>query len=76
MSWSHFVNLLPLKTDPARHFYASQAASNTWSVRELRHQIDRKAFERTELAALQTPAHATPALVFKDPYFFDFLGLR
>jgi predicted nuclease of restriction endonuclease-like (RecB) superfamily len=77
LSWSHFVNLLPLKTEPARQFYASQAAANTWSVRELRQQIERKAFERTELAALQAPAHqTTPALVFKDPYFLDFLGLR
>ena len=77
LSWSHFVNLLPLKTEPARQFYASQAAANTWSVRELRQQIERKAFERTELAALQAPApQTTPALVFKDPYFLDFLGLR
>ncbi|BDT73913.1 putative nuclease YhcG [Comamonadaceae bacterium OS-4] len=86
LSWSHFVNLLPLKTEAARQFYASQATTNTWSVRELRQQIERKAFERTELAALQAttslrvesaPANgATPALVFKDPYFLDFLGLR
>jgi predicted nuclease of restriction endonuclease-like (RecB) superfamily len=86
LSWSHFVNLLPLKTEPARQFYAQQAATNTWSVRKLRHQIERKAFERTELAALQAPtsvgaelveaAHTNPALVFKDPYFLDFLGLR
>ena len=86
LSWSHFVNLLPLKTESARQFYASQAATNTWSVRELRHQIERKAFERTELATLQTQtpvqaepvvaAHTTPAQVFKDPYFLDFLGLR
>ena len=86
LSWSHFVNLVPLKTEPARQFYASQAATNTWSVRELRHQIERKAFERTELATLQThtPAqaelvettHTNPAQVFKDPYFLDFLGLR
>jgi DUF1016 N-terminal domain len=86
LSWSHFVNLLPLKTEPARQFYASQAATNTWSVRELRHQIERKAFERTELAALQTntpvqaelvvAANTNPAQVFKDPYFLDFLGLR
>jgi predicted nuclease of restriction endonuclease-like (RecB) superfamily len=79
LSWSHFVNLLPLKTEPARQFYASQAAANTWSVRELRNQIERKAFERTEIAnaqasVLQT-ADAEPAVVFKDPYFLDF-GLR
>ena len=85
LSWSHFVNLLPLKTEQARQFYAGQAANQTWSVRELRHQIERKAFERTELATLQvTPVHAepapalgtSPAQVFKDPYFLDFLGLR
>jgi predicted nuclease of restriction endonuclease-like (RecB) superfamily len=86
LSWSHFVNLLPLKTEFARQFYASQATTNTWSVRELRQQIERKAFERTELASLQasTPVRAeplealgtSPAQVFKDPYFLDFLGLR
>jgi predicted nuclease of restriction endonuclease-like (RecB) superfamily len=86
LNWSHFVNLLSLKTEPARQFYASQAATNTWSVRGLRHPIDRKAFERTELAALQThtpvqaelveAANTAPAQVFKDPYFLDFLGLR
>ena len=91
LSWSHFVNLLPLKTEPARQFYASKAATQTWSVRELRQQIERKAFERTELASLQAPAtdqsradpaapaealDSTPAQVFKDPYFLDFLGLR
>ncbi|WP_298210934.1 PDDEXK nuclease domain-containing protein [Acidovorax sp.] len=86
LSWSHFVNLLPLKTEAARQFYANQAATHTWSVRELRQQIERKAFERTELASLQasTPVRAapvealgtSPAQVFKDPYFLDFLGLR
>ena len=86
LSWSHFVNLLPLKTNAARQFYASHAATYTWSVRELRQQIERKAFERTELASLQasTPVGAepvealgtSPAQVFKDPYFLDFLGLR
>ena len=86
LSWSHFVNLLPLKTEAARQFYASQAATHTWSVRELRQQIERKAFERTELASLQasTPVRAelvedlgtSPVQVFKDPYFLDFLGLR
>jgi predicted nuclease of restriction endonuclease-like (RecB) superfamily len=79
LSWSHFVNLLPLKTEQARQFYASQAASQTWSVRELRQQIERKAFERAELATLQTVTSdqaTSPAPVFKDPYFLDFLGLR
>ncbi len=86
LSWTHFLQLLPVKTDAARWFYAQQSVESRWSVRELHHQIERKAFERTELAALQTntpvqaePVAATntaPALVFKDPYFLDFLGLR
>jgi predicted nuclease of restriction endonuclease-like (RecB) superfamily len=78
LSWSHMVAIVALKTPQAREFYASQAAQDGWSVRELHHQIERKAFERTELATLQSlqaPA-PTPALVFKDPYFLDFLGLR
>jgi predicted nuclease of restriction endonuclease-like (RecB) superfamily len=86
LSWSHMVAIVALKTPQARQFYANQAAQDGWSVRELAHQIERKAFERTELAALQTPVTAptepvhtsatSPAQVFKDPYFLDFLGLR
>lgn len=83
LSWSHLVAIVPLKTPEARRFYAAQAALEGWSVRELSNQIDRKAFERTEIASTQAPAvpaahtvHTEPAQVFKDPYFLDFLGLR
>jgi predicted nuclease of restriction endonuclease-like (RecB) superfamily len=85
LSWSHMVAIVALKNPQARQFYAQQAAQDRWSVRELTHQIERKAFERTELAALQAPppipaepveASSLPAQVFKDPYFLDFLGLR
>ena len=79
------VAIVALKTPDARQFYAQHAAKDGWSVRELNHQIERKAFERTELATLQdTLVHAesvdalgtSPTQVFKDPYFLDFLGLR
>ena len=86
LSWTHFLQLLPVKTDNARWFYARQSVESRWSVREPHQQIERKAFERTELATLQahTPVPAEsvvaadigPAQVFKDPYFLDFLGLR
>ncbi len=62
LSWSHILGLLPLKSAPARQFYAAQCAEQAWSVRELRRQIERKAFERSEIASAQ---------VFKDPYFLD-----
>ena len=32
-SWTHFLQLLPLKTSEARHFYAHQAVTERWSVR-------------------------------------------
>lgn len=77
LSWSHLVAIVALKTPEARQFYAHHAAHDGWSVRELGHQIDRKAFERTEIASAQAPALPnTPLQVFKDPYFLDFLGLR
>jgi predicted nuclease of restriction endonuclease-like (RecB) superfamily len=81
LSWTHFLQLIPVKPEPARSFYAQQCAEQRWSVRELRQQIERKAFERTEIASAQVPGlpaveKETPALVFKDPYFLDFLGLR
>jgi len=81
LSWTHFLQLIPVKTEDARWFYAQQCLQARWSVRELRLQIERKAYERSEIAsvqgpALQTPDENAPALVFKDPYFLDFLGLR
>lgn len=81
LSWSHVVALLPLKKQAAQSFYVQQCAEQRWSVRELRQQIERKAFERTEIASAKAPRLPTaegesPSLVFKDPYFLDFLGLR
>jgi len=81
LSWSHLIAVLPLKGADARLYYAQQAAQEQWSVRELRRQIERKAFERRLIATAQaevlTQAPApSSALVFKDPYFLDFLGLR
>jgi len=86
LSWSHMVAIVALKNPNARQFYAQNAAQDGWSVRELNHQIERKAFERTELSSLQAPPSVqaepaqalgtSPAQVFKDPYFLDFLSLR
>lgn len=81
LSWTHFLQLIPVKTEPARWFYAQQCMDSGWSVRELHRQIERKAYERSEIASAQTAAlppsaETMPAQVFKDPYFLDFLGLR
>ncbi|MDR0547707.1 MAG: PDDEXK nuclease domain-containing protein [Dysgonamonadaceae bacterium] len=77
LSWSHFRELIPLKTNEERLFYAIEAAERRWGKRELRKSIERKEFERTEIANLQVAATDSilPFNVFKDPYFLDFLNL-
>ncbi|MDT0641600.1 PDDEXK nuclease domain-containing protein [Zunongwangia sp. F363] len=77
LSWSHFVELFPIKSKETRNFYAHQIAEEGWSVRETRKQIERKAFERKEIANSQL-SHSGTAMQhsFKDPYFLDFLGLK
>ena len=76
LSWSHFRELIPLKSEEARLFYAKEAIERHWGKRELRQSIERKEFERTEIANLQlTKESPVPFNVFKDPYFLDFLNL-
>lgn len=88
LSWSHFVELLPIPLEESRLFYAHACAESRWSVRELRQAIERKTYERTAIASstttgigaalekAKTTSDPTAGLVFKDPYFLDFLDLR
>lgn len=77
LSWSHFVTLLPLKSQEAKLFYAQASATQALGVTDLRKQIATKTYERTTIANLQNTS-ANPAIhnTFKDPYFLDFLGLQ
>lgn len=75
LTWSHFLVLIPLKSVEAKQFYAQLAINDTLGVREL--QITSKAFERTEIANLQSSQNENfPINTFKDPYLLDFLGLQ
>ena len=77
LSWSHFIELLSLETDDARHYYANEAVKNHLGTKELRRQISRKAFERQEIANSQLSVDSTlPFNIFKDPYILDTLGLK
>ena len=87
LSWTHFLQLLPIEDRLKRDFYAEMCRIERWSTRTLRHKIDHLLFERTavakkpeklieqELAALRDKDRMAPDLVFRDPYFLDFLGL-
>ena len=87
LSWSHFSALLPLSQPFQREFYAEMARIEGWSVRTLRARIDSMLYEgtalskqpdamiRLELAILRSKGDLIPALLLKDPYVLDFLGL-
>lgn len=77
LSWSHFLALLPLKSEEARMCYATDAANCGYGVRELRKRISRKAYERREIANAELAEKAeVPFNLFKDPYLLDALGLK
>lgn len=77
LSWSHILKLLPLKNQDSINYYAKKASEERWSKRALQYQIERKAFERNEIAALHvTDDFEDMQNTFKDPYFLDFLGLK
>jgi len=84
---SHFRELLPLNQPFQRDFYAEMCRIEGWSVRTLQQRIDSMLYERTalskqpdaliraELASLRSQGEVAPALLLKDPYVLDFLGL-
>jgi predicted nuclease of restriction endonuclease-like (RecB) superfamily len=88
LGWSHFKEIIPLDDDLKRDFYAEMCRIERWSVRTLRQKISGMLFERTalsrkpdklirhELDNLRAEDKLTPDLVFRDPYFLDFLGLK
>ena len=77
LSWSHFLILLPLKSIEAKLFYAQIVLAQSLGVRDLRKQIESKAFERTSIANLQVnTTNSNVYNTFKDPYFLNFLGLQ
>jgi predicted nuclease of restriction endonuclease-like (RecB) superfamily len=84
LPFSHIVELLRLPDPLQRTFYAFSAIRGTWSVRELRRQIESRCYERSgwsrdpaKLAAL-TDARAekeTALGTLRSPHVFEFLGL-
>jgi predicted nuclease of restriction endonuclease-like (RecB) superfamily len=77
LTWSHIVELLPLKSIEAKLFYANEIITQVLGIRELRKNIDAKTFERTQIANTQISKKSKiPLNTFKDPYMLDFLGLQ
>lgn len=87
LSWTHFRTLIYIDDPLKRDFYLQMCQQEGWSTRTLQERLDSQLFERTalsrqpeallaqELASLRQSGEITPALLLKDPYVLDFLGL-
>ena len=87
LSWSHFVELLPIKDPLARDFYAEMCRIERWDVRTLRLKIGGMLYQRTALSKRPKAVisaeigklrdgQMSPDTVFRDPYLLDLLGLK
>lgn len=85
LSYSHLEVIVDLDDEAKQAFYASESIRGNWPVRTLKRQIASLYHERTALSrnpaklASQTQAQAEaapPALAIRDPYIFEFLGLK
>jgi len=77
LSWSHIVEILPLKTVEAKLYYMSEASRGLIGRDGMRIMINRKAYERREIADTQiSELSPIPPGTFKDPYLLDVLGMK
>lgn len=84
LSFSHFVELLQIDDRAKRCFYELECVRGNWSQRELKRQIGSLYFERSALSLdqskLSAQTHSTAqtqaALTIRDPYIFEFLGIK
>lgn len=87
-SWTHFLAVIPIEDPVKRMFYIEMCKIEKWSVRTFRERIKSMLYERTaiskkpeetiknELLQLKNTNQISTDLVFRDPYFLDFLGLK
>lgn len=88
LSWTHLLAIIPIEDPLKRQFYIEMCKLEKWSVRTFRERINSMLYERTaiskkpeetiknELQKLGESSQITPDLVFRDPYFLDFLNLK
>lgn len=89
LSFSHFAELLQLDDPLQRSFYEVESLRGNWSVRELKRQIATQYCQRSglstdpqalaRLTSDQAQSRAIPAAAnhfIRDPYVFEFLGLK
>ena len=88
LSWSHYCELMIIKDKAKRNFYEKECINSNWSVRELQRQLDTSLFERLLLSdgknnkkkvlelAKKGQTVNKPSDIIKQPYVFEFLGIK
>jgi len=85
LSWTHYIQLLKIKSDDERSFYEIEAVNNNWSVRELQRQYGSSLFERLALStdkegvrqlAAKGQILEKPLDAVKSHYVLEFLELQ
>ena len=88
LSWSHYIELLSIDEDSKRSFYEKEAENSKWSVRMLEEQIGKSLYERLLLSdgkankkkvmelATKGQIISKPEDMLKEPYIFEFLGVK
>ena len=85
LSYTHLTLLFPIDDPIKRLFYEVECIKGTWSVRELKRQIDSLYYERSGMS--QNPALLSQTVqensetdnmlnTIKSPFAFEFLGLK
>lgn len=85
LSYTHLVQLLPFTNPLKRTFYELEAIKGTWSVSELKRQINSLYFERSgmsinpemlsDITNEKVEKYNTNDFI-KSPFVFEFLGLK
>lgn len=87
LSWSHFIELIPMEDSLKIEFYLKMSVAQNWSVRTLRERIDSMLYERTALSKKPDELikyelknikkeNFSKDIILKDPYFLDFLDIN
>ena len=84
LSYSHYLTLMRINNIEERNFYEIEAINNSWSLRELKRQMDSALYERLVLSrdkekvlelSQKGQLIEKPQDIVKDPYILEFLGL-
>jgi predicted nuclease of restriction endonuclease-like (RecB) superfamily len=85
LSYTHLVQLFPIKDPLKRAFYEIESINGCWSVRELKRQIETLYYERCGMSLsperlmsrIRNNAETTDIKdVIKSPFTFEFLGYK